>query len=146
LPETKAKHYKLFVQEVRYWVDIFGLRDFEIYTEHDDTQKDARACVYVNLEGMMATIELQKDWDCEVDDDMIRKVAFHEVMETMLAPLWVSASERYATPESIEMAKHGIIRRLENCVWKPDWEARQKKAKRTKKKGVHKKLTGGRGE
>lgn len=125
--QTTKKDYDKFKQETKYWVDKLGLYDFEITVAHDQTNDDALAEATVNREACWANSTLQHNWDAPPYAGQIERVAFHEAMEIVLSPLWMLAERRFVTPDELEQAKHTIIKRLENCVWKPDFDKRKKK-------------------
>ena len=108
-------------------MDRFGLYDFEITVSHDQTNDYALAEVTVLREACLANSTIQQEWKCEPYDGQVERIAFHETMEIMLSPLWTLAEKRSVTLDEIEQAKHTIIKRLENCVWKPDFDKRKKK-------------------
>ncbi|GAJ06024.1 unnamed protein product, partial [marine sediment metagenome] len=47
-----------------------------------------------------------------------KETAFHEIAELLLTKLSTLGAERYIGKEDIETAKHEIVRRLENCIYR----------------------------
>ena len=118
---TTKEHFKTFCWECEKWIDIFGLRDWEIIFTHEKEVPDARASCYRDLTGRIATINLGTDWSNSpnaFNDEGMRKVAFHEACELLIAPLYINACARHVTEEEIKEASHTIIRILENVLWK----------------------------
>lgn len=70
----------------------------------------------------MATIEYSVEWINDKDTKLgeISKVAFHEVMELLLAELtgFLIHKDRYISYSQITTETHNIIRTLENTIHK----------------------------
>lgn len=121
--KTTNKDFELFKKNVNHWVKFFGLNNWKIYLVHEDTQKelDAGAWCSWNVEGRAATIGLSIDWGNHTIPTPyeIKRMAFHEVCEMMLAPMNDLAASRLWDQYSYDSEKHNVIRILENTVWKP---------------------------
>lgn len=96
-----------------------GLVSVNFAFEHLES---SRAECLVNWTGKSCTIVLGKfpKDDMEIDD--VRKSAFHEVCELLLTDMEFTALDE-AIPHDerkvlTEVARHGVIRRLENSVFK----------------------------
>jgi len=115
---TKAD-FKEFRAEVEFWVKIFGLHDFYIEVQHDQTSDTDLATTYFVLEGKHALITLQKNWGADPPyKDQIKRTAFHEVAEILLSSLWLLACKREFSEDEIERERHAIINRLDHGLWK----------------------------
>ena len=128
--KTTKADYNKFKAEVKYWVDFFGLYEFEVYCDHMYENGDRATCS-TNKDARIAVITLGTEWCDGFDESEIRRVAFHEVAELLISQLWALCLDRFADKGAMETERHAIIKRLENTVWKKDWEKR----KRSKKKG-----------
>ncbi len=117
--KTTKKDFVLFKQEVRKWIDILGLKswDLDIVHKNNGDMPSAVGWCRFNLIGRCATIGLAEKWELEITDKSIRKTAFHEVSELLTARLNVVASERCITQAEIEESVHELIRTLENVLW-----------------------------
>jgi len=113
---TKAD-FELFKKEVQKWIDILGLRDWEVHFTQSGFENDDRAGIHVNLNGRIARIGLNKNQTSDFNDLDIRKWAFHEVCELLLGPLSVNARSRYINEDELEQSEHYIIRTLENILF-----------------------------
>jgi len=120
---TKAD-FKLFQTECEKWINIFGLYDWEICFRHEEFTEQNRAECYLDLDGRISTIRLNKDWTIdndgnvdEVTDLKLRKTAFHEVCEILIAPLSINSRMRFIREGEIESSEHYIIRTLENILF-----------------------------
>ena len=116
--KTTKKHFEIFKKECEKWIEYFGLKDWDIHYAHREDADNLGTCGY-NMVSCHATISLTINWD---DDEpttvAVKKIAFHEVSELLLARLVSVAHTRSATGHDIEEATHGIIRRMENSVFK----------------------------
>ena len=117
--KTSKEDFKLFKQECKKWMKIFGLTDWEPYFLHLSKKgSDALAGCSFNVVSRGATFHLNKNWaDDVVSDKEIKITAFHEVTELLLGPLNYLSRERYVAVDQIEEATHAIIRRLENVAY-----------------------------
>lgn len=117
---------KLFYKHVRYYFfDVFKLYDYELYFEVI-SNKDVRARMLQHeykCGSCMVTISVSKQWlkECESHNEL-KKVAFHEVFETMLGELGnmvmhYSGHTRDEPTPNLNAATHRVIRRMENIVF-----------------------------
>jgi hypothetical protein len=112
--KTTKADFKLFSNEVKKWIKIFGLNNWELYLKHGGTNEVA-ACYY-NLRGKVATIKLGKIWDVPPERGEVCLTGFHEACELLLCPL--SNMAEVATAKSlVESANHDIINTLQNVLY-----------------------------
>jgi hypothetical protein len=121
---TTEQDYLTYKSETEKWVKFFGLTDFEWIVERKQTDEETRAQCWIHFDGRVANTVLQEKWDDVPYPGEIERVAFHEVMEAMLSDLWMLTTRRYLSEDEVEVARHRLIRILENSVWKQDWEGR----------------------
>jgi len=114
---TKAK-FKLFGKEVRYWVTNLGLMDWEVdvFLAHEGGDPHEASCHW-DIQGMRASIVLNKAQRYVLSDLDIKKAAFHEVAHLLIARLESEAESRSTTGLEIDTAAHGIINRLSNMLY-----------------------------
>jgi len=118
MAKTTKADFKLFQTECEKWIDIFGLRDWEVNYMHEEFSEENRAECYLDLDGRISTIRLNKEWEPdEASDFKLRKSAFHEVCELLLAPLSINSRMRFIREGEIESSEHYIIRTLENVLF-----------------------------
>ena len=118
--ETTAQLFDKFVLDCKFFIALFGLFDWQIDYRHSE-KKDHRAYIDFHWQGKMATIALCKNWESDEPNDFnIKRDAFHEVCELLLADSYIAACDIDLTPqlrrEALERARHAVIRRMENCV------------------------------
>lgn len=113
---TKAdfEAFKGFCAEA---IQKLGLVEWSVHYDHKHLD-DQYARTYWFLSAGAATIILSTYWDDlrPKTPEAIRRLAYHEIMHVMMAPLIVAAEERYANQNAIDTAEHLIIRRLENVI------------------------------
>lgn len=116
--KTTRKDFRIFKDECQKWINFWGLVNWKVYYEHDYIE--IPACIVYNLDAMIATITLTTMYDNDFYSiHNIRLNAFHEVCELMLAELMIYANERFDVDKrNLDKACHGIIRRLENKMFK----------------------------
>lgn len=118
--ETTNDQFEMFQEEVHYWLDYLGMKDWEIFFKHKHSD-EYRAQVWFDDSGKIATFILAKKWDREVDEEIfdkeIKKVAFHEVCELLLGPLHILAKERTFSEHQLVTEIHKVVRILENTFY-----------------------------
>jgi hypothetical protein len=121
--KTTEEHFKLFQEEVMFWLDYYGLKDWYVSTnwEFIDNGNLTRASIVWNVSNRFAAISLNTEWNDTYDlnsaEFMIRVSAFHEVTELLLAPLTCLVNEIH--PEDrVQESLHYIVRTLENTIFR----------------------------
>lgn len=123
--KTTETHFKVFKTECEKWIDRFNLRSWAIYYRHENHEKNTDWVAWrsFDLTGRIATLGLSLDWsNKKPDENEVRKSAFHEVCELLLARLEAEAlvDTCMTQKNDIEEQKHAIIRRLEYGVWEQE--------------------------
>ena len=115
--KTTKKHFELFQSISHKYVKALGLTDWSIHYAHEQLD-DLYAETRTNVGSRVATIALGTYWDDlrPLTDTELKKLALHETLHVLLAPLMKEATERYTTPYGLEQFEHDVIRRLENIV------------------------------
>ena len=97
---------------------MFSLKDWEISYRLGGALPDSRASFECEYESRIARIYLSDEWDEKPCVEELKRCAFHEVCELLLADYAILAENRYGVEENaMESAKHAIIRRLENYTY-----------------------------
>lgn len=110
--------WELFRREFKKWIDIFGLKRYEvIFTFNDDEDSNMATC-YADNTGMMAWVNLHSGSCCALDatDDNVKRVALHEALELLLWDINCLLSE-FMSPSVVQSKLHQIIRVIENMVF-----------------------------
>lgn len=110
-----------FAEEVRLWIDRFGLHDWRVTVEtRDFGNAQAIARLFFDSPARAATITLNACVDCALDDERVSRAAFHEVAELLLVQL--SEHAHANAPQHVANEHtHAVIRRLERAVWEPNY-------------------------
>lgn len=112
--------FEIFKEEACKWIDFFGLKDWVVYYsfEHLD---DCRAQCMANWSAKACSLTLGKFPERELTENEIRRHAFHEVCELLVSDFeFMALNEDVPLEERkrlTEVARHGLIRRLENSVF-----------------------------
>lgn len=117
---TTKTDFALFCKEAEKWLEIFGLKDWEVKYIHSEGNGQDYALCYTNPVGRTAKIGLYKTWpepDVKKTRNEIKISAFHEVCHIFLESLVSSARARFIMPHEIEETSHGIIRTLERILF-----------------------------
>jgi hypothetical protein len=118
------KHFSTFKQEVLFWVDYFGLKDWDISLQNKDIEENRANCC-CNITAHRCVISLNVEYDEELNDFQLRKSAFHEVCELLLWRLGNLGIEGYPH-KYVDDETHKIIITLENTVFSGSYKKRFK--------------------
>lgn len=119
--KTSKKDFLLFQKECLKWINIFGLKSYEVWFKWEMLNENRAELSDISTVDRIATIKLAKDFGANntFDKNEIRRVAFHEVMELFLTPYYCAAQQRWGLIQAdIDEINHNIIRTLENVVFK----------------------------
>lgn len=119
--KTTKKQFSLFKKEALLWLEIFGLE--KIWTVKISLVKvdgDIAGQCWWKYSGKIARIVLNTELpEDDYDDESIRRTAFHEVCELLLAETSSIAQARFnVCEEDHKRATHCVIRVLETVLFK----------------------------
>lgn len=114
---TTKQHYLDFQKYAKKWQEKLGVSNWAVYFYHRSLE-DAYASTAWQMSGAVATMTFCTNWDNgrELNDAELERVALHEVLHLLMAELISQAEARYTMADSIEIAEHSIIRRLESVL------------------------------
>jgi len=115
--KTTKSDFDKFKQYCSEALQTFQLIEWSVHYDHANVE-GSYANTSWRLSGGVATITLSTYWDDlrPKTDDAIKRLAYHEVLHLVMAPLYAEAGERYTNQLAIDTAEHMIIRRLENLI------------------------------
>lgn len=119
--KTTKKQFEVFKAECKKWLKYFGLNGWRVEYRHDKSEGN-RGQVAWSITARNSTITLADEWedfrDTPITDLEIRKVAFHEVCELLLARMTMMADGKISNHcYAVEEETHNIIRTLENTIF-----------------------------
>lgn len=121
VPATK-QNYEDFCVGVMLYIRLFGLTDYHINFRWEDNDNTAAACVYYDYETRSATFVFGREINQFFRDStsMMMKLALHETLHLLFAEFdWIGNADNLTPMQKknlLEVAEHGIIRRLENVL------------------------------
>ena len=127
MKKITPKHFSTFKQEVLFWVDYFGLKDWTVEFENKDLDQNRANC-NCNINAHRCLICLNVEFDINLDDFQLRKSAFHEVCEMFLWRLGNLACSGNSHNQ-VDDETHKIIITLENTVFTDSYKKRFKTQK-----------------
>jgi len=116
----KKDYVKYFKERFKYWIDFYGMWDWEFYFKVKDMGPDGLAEVHCQTPGMMVTVHVSKDIE-EVcgrqgnTEEEINTTAHHEVLEVMLDGLYNMAVERNFDTDEWAREAHRVIYRIQRA-------------------------------
>lgn len=101
-----------FWKRFYFWLEYWGIDKCWQMHERLDTSEETQfySAIATSHEDGMAVVHLCTNWDVRPTKQELDKVAFHESLHVLLAPL--------SKDDGTLTAEHAIIRTLENTVWK----------------------------
>ena len=119
--KTTKKHFDIFKAECEKWIDIFGLKDWEVIIEHRGVGGGNIAECHRNSTSRVSRLLLCKEWPAgsmvALTDDNIKLSAFEEVCHVLLYSLSSCAYARHIMEHEIDESEHGIIKTLQNVLY-----------------------------
>lgn len=118
--DTNKKDFDNFKNYFNKWADYLGLKSWYVIFKHCEIFEDSTARYSYELCSRVAKFSLGKEINIDESEDkeyVLKRAAFHECCELLLAKVNTYMFERNATPNQIEDAIHEIIRTLENTLF-----------------------------
>ena len=118
--KTTKADYELFEKEVKRWIDFWGLTEWDVSFNHENPRlKDVDAGTRYSYADKWVVFGLTDEiHDYEYSKDFVKKCAFHEAAELLIAELVSLCQMRTVTDDDIVRAAHCVIMRLQNRVFK----------------------------
>jgi hypothetical protein len=116
---TTNEHFEIFAEKCREWINLLSLGDWDIDILHENNldMPHALATTEGHLLQHHGIIRFGRSWPKEyLNDEQIKRIALHEVIELMLIELRILAESRFLQPEEIDRSVHTIIQRLTNML------------------------------
>lgn len=123
--ELTKEHFEKFKKYFQFWINEFGLKDWEIAYFFEKTEDrdgiDARASVHFDHEGRIVVCCLNKEWyGSDPTDHNLSRCSYHEVVELLLGKLNGFARIKFSETE-VSQEIHRVIRILENTHFEYFW-------------------------
>ncbi len=119
--KVPKKRFIEFKRAAKYWIEIFGLKNWEIYIDFGGIEDDGDyAEVEYDYSTKIATIRLTDTCRCkqELEELQPDKRAFHEVCHLLLAGLNDMVKSTIRIPKiELDRESHSVIRVLENAIY-----------------------------
>ena len=116
--KTTKKHFAIFQKECEKWIEIFGLKGWEVCFEHEE-EKNKLATINYDVVGRLAIFTLSTYWKRTISNYELKRSGFHEVCELLLGRLNIMITQRYDLNEQEQEEEiHAIVRTLENVMFK----------------------------
>ncbi len=110
------KDFELFKKSIYKWLDYFGLKKWDVSLFYEEYDMESNANIVWNYSNKIVSFYLNPNLDKDEDID---KLAFHEVVELLLAKLRnYSLNTKYViSDEEVDASIHTVIRTLENTLY-----------------------------
>jgi len=118
--KTTKKEYDAYRGFVKDWIKKLGLLNWEFHFELGKTDKGMISEAHWIYANKMAIIVFNEEHDMILDDDVLNKIAFHEVCHILLAGYQYLIENNLSKKEHIDPIDHDIIRTFENLYFNVD--------------------------
>lgn len=115
--KVTASEFEFFKKCCAKWIRKLGLTNWAVYYYLEEVEGSYAQTAW-DFSGMAASIRMGSEWDggrpknrAEID-----RLALHECLHLLLAPLIREAEARYADEDIILSSEHSIIRSIENSM------------------------------
>lgn len=117
--KLEKKHFEYFVKRCKFWLDFWGIKNWDIRYKFEATAKEELATTASQIIDHVAVITLDNDSDWEDSSyEFLDRIAFHEVDEVRYAKLDCLANMRFVDPTQIRETIHSLIVQEENTIFK----------------------------
>ena len=114
--KTTQAQFEEFKAEFMKYVELFGLKDYQIYFEHKKLE-DSFADISVNCNACIATVVMAQEIPGECKFDFCPKEsAKHEAIHLLLSRLYDIADCRYVQPEELKIEDERVVRILQKVL------------------------------
>ena len=114
--KLSKKHFDIFVKSCKYWVNYFGLSDWEWNYFFESDKDNDRASVHYQYDPQIAAVYLYNEWVSEPTPYQLKLSGFHEVVHVLLAPI-SELGEKYFTDAMTSKRNHIVTNRLVNTIF-----------------------------
>ena len=113
---TTKSQFRLFEEECQSWADKLGLKDWCVFTRHEDLCAENTLAQCQWLTGQrIANLVLNTTVSTPKSDFEVRRAALHECLELLL--ICCTEAMRKGVPEDVvDTETHKVIRVLENLL------------------------------
>ena len=111
--KTTKKDFERFKGAFIRWQRRFGLTEWKCFFRHVPLE-DCYGNITTDYEGRTATVRLSSSVPDDVPDPDPSRTARHEAIELLVDDLCTLAQYRYIRYDELRVARHTVIRRLEN--------------------------------
>lgn len=114
--KPNAEQAKLFDEYVGKWQSILSLGDWRIERVKNRSARGSMAMVEFDNGQHLASYKLGDFGGEEITPASLEKTAIHELLHIFLHDLILTAQDRNATEEQLEVAEHRVINVLEKIL------------------------------
>lgn len=113
------KQFQFFIKECEYWLQKLKIDDVRVSYYFEEPKMDGDASCTQSYQHKIAEIMLHPNLyphDNETIQQMIKRLAKHEVMHILIGEMLILSLSRFGDEEEIRAANHRIVRKLEKII------------------------------
>ncbi len=122
MPKTTQADLDIFEEEGRYWIEEFGLKDFEVFFIRRKLAILIASCE-ADYDGRTAVITLATKWSgkvIELNEENLRFTARHEIVELVLADMWHLIHASFKSLDEAHHVRESAAKRIEKNLKERD--------------------------
>lgn len=112
--KTTKTQYDLFVKKIHEFIEVFGLKSWDISFQYGNQDEGDQASVIFTLGNRVCTFGFSKTSSTKLSDTKISKLAFHEVCELFFADFRIHMNQ---SEQIVDQIIHEKIRTMENILY-----------------------------
>ena len=120
MQKPTKKQFEIYKKECEKWIEIFGLKDWEIFFDYEDVDGSPASLTFHCINRIAIFHFGPKQEKSGLNNQQIKRNAFHEVCELLLCRLRDMTEQRYGlTKGDIDEEIHIVIGRLQKAIKNP---------------------------
>jgi len=120
MPKPTKKQFEIYRKECKKWIEIFGLKDWEISFDYEDIDDSPASLTYHCVNRIAVFHFNPKQARGDLNNNQVKRNAFHEVGELLLGRLRDMVGQRYGlNVDDVSEEIHMIVERLQKVIKTP---------------------------
>ena len=115
--KTTDLEFELFKKYFNIWIEKFGLKNWQFVFEIGDVSNGMISEAEWVYSNKLAIIILNKEHQISFNDDVLDRVAFHEISHVLLSGYQYLMENNLTKEEFRDPVDHDVIRTLENLIF-----------------------------
>lgn len=116
MSKISVQRFNIFKKEAKKWLTALGLHRYDTYFMHEKLDHCAECHSDNKAHHSILTLTTSIDMSIPINDELIKKLALHEVLELLLSKLRDAANQKNKTSDEVDALIHEVIQSLINTL------------------------------